>query len=151
MPANADVIDPEPMPQPKRRVVRIKGKAQGMRGINAADRANVVAIGDANYKALELIAKRGLTQRDAAAEAGIGEGALSRLLAKPEARDLLAEMQETQLRVLRSKALCRTEVLLDEARSERVRLEAARLVLEQSKPEAVAAAGSVELVIDLGS
>jgi len=109
-----------------------------------------VAIGDANYKALELIAKRGLTQRDAAAEAGIGEGALSRLLAKPEARDLLAEMQETQLRVLRSKALCRTEVLLDEARSERVRLEAARLVLEQSKPETVAAAGSVELVIDLG-
>ena len=65
----AAVIEPEPMPQPKRRVVRIKGKATGMRGVSLHDRANVVAIGEGCYKALELIAKRGLTQKAAAEEA----------------------------------------------------------------------------------
>lgn len=150
MPADAEVLGPAEPERPGKRVVRIKGKPQGLRGVKASDRPNVVALTDETYKALELIAKRGMTQRAAAAEVGISEGTVSRALAHPEIRDVLAEMQETQLRVLRSKALCRTEVLLDEARSERVRLEAARLVLEQSKPETVAAAGSVELVIDLG-
>lgn len=150
MPADAEVLGPAEPERPGKRVVRIEGKPQGLRGVKASDRPNVVALTDETYKALELIAKRGMTQRAAAAEVGISEGTVSRALAHPEIRDVLAEMQETQLRVLRSKALCRTEVLLDEARSERVRLEAARLVLEQSKPETVAAAGSVELVIDLG-
>lgn len=101
-------------------------------------------------RVLELIANKGLNQSQAAAVEGMDGSHVCRMLSRPEVRDYLTELQSKHLLVLRSKALVRTEALIDTARSERVQLEASRLVLEQTQSEDKTGDGDIELVFDLG-